>query len=313
MKKMLYYLIVFIFIGVINIHAQRQITVHLGLGCEIGTTILSPQTINEGEVLTFTAENLVLPASYSSVQGLANMLIGGEFYFENGCFPENPTIYFILSGVQCSTGFYNNNLMFNANFSVFINNTHQPSPYWFGGSSAAGPSAVLKIPNTLALADFVAASGINPSAIIDFVYKNEDGSFDSSGISTELPNAAPGTPNTFYTVKMRHFSYVVGGDKNTLTDVTGEVIAYKDYQLHQNYPNPFNPTTTITFALPAKAEVELKVYNILGVEVATLLKGVKNEGLHSVDFDGTGLSSGMYIYELKTNKFSQSRKMILLK
>ena len=86
------------------------------------------------------------------------------------------------------------------------------------------------------------------------------------------------------------------------------------FELSQNYPNPFNPTTTINFMLPEKTNVNLKVYNILGSQVAEVLNEVKDAGSYSVNFKAQGLSSGIYIYKISTGSGKEiSRKMTLLK
>jgi len=85
------------------------------------------------------------------------------------------------------------------------------------------------------------------------------------------------------------------------------------YKLEQNYPNPFNPTTNITFALPMAGNVELKIYDILGKEVATLVNTFKNSGTHIVPFDASALSSGIYIYKITAGDFADSKKMVLIK
>ena len=72
------------------------------------------------------------------------------------------------------------------------------------------------------------------------------------------------------------------------------------FELSQNYPNPFNPTTKINFTLPEKTNVSLKVYNILGSQVAVLLNEIKDAGIYSVNFKAEGLSSGIYIYKIST-------------
>ncbi|MBU2505464.1 MAG: T9SS type A sorting domain-containing protein, partial [Bacteroidetes bacterium] len=72
-------------------------------------------------------------------------------------------------------------------------------------------------------------------------------------------------------------------------------------------PNPFNPSTTIHYQLPASGHVILKVYDMLGREIAELVNVEKDSGIYTVDFDGSSLSSGTYIYSLKVNEFSQSR------
>ncbi len=85
------------------------------------------------------------------------------------------------------------------------------------------------------------------------------------------------------------------------------------YQLNQNYPNPFNPVTQITFALPEYTNVELSVFNLLGQEVARLLDRKMSPGSHSITFDASHLSSGVYFYKLNTANFESIRKMILVK
>mgnify|MGYP005605326171 FL=1 len=86
-----------------------------------------------------------------------------------------------------------------------------------------------------------------------------------------------------------------------------------EYELTQNYPNPFNPSTQIKFALKESGYVTLKVYDALGKEVATLVKGDYASGSYNVSFDASGLSSGIYFYRLETGSFVQTNKMMLLK
>jgi glucuronoarabinoxylan endo-1,4-beta-xylanase len=81
----------------------------------------------------------------------------------------------------------------------------------------------------------------------------------------------------------------------------------------QNYPNPFNPTTAISYQLPVASEVSLKVYDLLGREVATLLNERRNAGVHRINFNATNLSSGTYFYRLQAGTFTQTKKMILVK
>jgi hypothetical protein len=87
----------------------------------------------------------------------------------------------------------------------------------------------------------------------------------------------------------------------------------KDFSLLQNYPNPFNPATTISFSIPSSAFTSLKVYDILGNEVATLVNGRKYAGEYMIEFNASQLPSGVYLYRLSAGSFSLTRKMILLK
>lgn len=84
-------------------------------------------------------------------------------------------------------------------------------------------------------------------------------------------------------------------------------------ELYQNYPNPFNPSTTIRFDIPVPGIVSLRLYNILGQEVATLMNEAKQEGSYEVVLDATQLTSGVYFYQLKTRNFTQTKKLILLR
>ena len=102
-----------------------------------------------------------------------------------------------------------------------------------------------------------------------------------------------------------------------LVDIVTEVAKIKQlptgYELSQNYPNPFNPTTQIRFQLKNQEEVTLKVYNMLGQEVATLLNETMSAGVYELNFDASQLTSGVYVYTIKAGSFYDSKKMTLLK
>jgi len=106
---------------------------------------------------------------------------------------------------------------------------------------------------------------------------------------------------------------VYGETVSPITKVGDGVVETVDFELFQNYPNPFNPSTTIRFSLPQRSYVMLKVFDVLGREVATLVDEELNQGEHSVVFDAKGLPSGVYFYRLQSGKFVQQRKMVLVK
>jgi hypothetical protein len=85
------------------------------------------------------------------------------------------------------------------------------------------------------------------------------------------------------------------------------------YNLFQNYPNPFNPSTTISFSVPFAQKVELTVYDIMGRKVATLFNSVAHAGITNVNFNAAKLASGVYIYSIKTNTKTMTKKLMLLK
>jgi Carboxypeptidase regulatory-like domain/Secretion system C-terminal sorting domain len=98
----------------------------------------------------------------------------------------------------------------------------------------------------------------------------------------------------------------------TITDVVESALPV-EYALHQNYPNPFNPTTAIRFDLKAAQTVNLVVFNMLGQEVAQLVDSRMTAGFHSVNFNASQLSTGVYFYRIKTEAFTSMKKMVLIK
>jgi hypothetical protein len=100
---------------------------------------------------------------------------------------------------------------------------------------------------------------------------------------------------------------------SSVTDVKNSDSPTSVYSLYQNYPNPFNPSTKISFSIPKTGNVSLKVYDILGREVSTLIDGLENTGSYSVTFNPENISSGVYFYVLKFNGMQLSHKMIYLK
>jgi len=110
----------------------------------------------------------------------------------------------------------------------------------------------------------------------------------------------------------RYYQY---GGKDTITVSVQDVVRDVPLRiaLEQNYPNPFNPTTTIPFDLPAASRVHLRVYDLLGREVATVLDQDLSPGSYLVRFDAAGLASGVYLYRLEAGRGLLQRKMLLLR
>lgn len=107
---------------------------------------------------------------------------------------------------------------------------------------------------------------------------------------------------------------IIDGDTiGTITSIEDEQNIINSFELYQNYPNPFNPTTTIKYSIAEPQKVKLTVYSLLGEEIKVLVDEYKSTGSHSVAFNGSDLSSGVYIYSLIVGNKRLSKKLILLK
>jgi hypothetical protein len=141
-----------------------------------------------------------------------------------------------------------------------------------------------------------------------------DASSDVTGLlKPEVADIDGSTPvfafvgGNYINVYFDNFSWVptdVNDGSNSLPEI---------FSLEQNYPNPFNPSTSIQFRIPENSFVSLKIYNVLGKEVSTLINEEKNAGAYEVNFNASALSSGVYFYKLEAGNFVQTRKMVLMK
>jgi len=118
-----------------------------------------------------------------------------------------------------------------------------------------------------------------------------------------------GTGKLFYRLKQIDYD----GSYEYSDEIEVEVGLPTEFSLSQNYPNPFNPSTSIQYAVSSRQFVSLKVYDVLGNEVATLVNEEKPAGNYTVEFNGIGLPSGIYFYRLQTGSFVETKKMVLLK
>jgi len=108
-------------------------------------------------------------------------------------------------------------------------------------------------------------------------------------------------------------AHVLGGNPNKRSENNNQLNKAVTYSLAQNFPNPFNPSTQISYSIALDAFVTLKVYDILGNEVANLVNEKKSAGYYSADFNASDLPSGIYVYKLTSGNFTESKKLILLK
>ncbi len=135
--------------------------------------------------------------------------------------------------------------------------------------------------------------------------------FDAQGMEDVgfIINTSDNPGMTNYSFEVKNIAFI----PTNVTDVSSQTSVPKEFALQQNYPNPFNPSTVIQFSVPKLERLQLNVYNILGQKVATLLNGELAPGMHTVTFDASKLSSGIYFYQLIGNGVNITRKMILTK
>jgi hypothetical protein len=118
------------------------------------------------------------------------------------------------------------------------------------------------------------------------------------------PDSIVVSGSSIYQIDMTPWTTGVEDQRNTLP---------YSFSLQQNYPNPFNPITTIEYQVPTRSHVSLRVFDVLGIEVATLVNVVEDPGYKSVNFNVNGLASGVYFYRLQAGSFSETKKLILLR
>ena len=172
-------------------------------------------------------------------------------------------------------------------------------------SDSAGLTNIQNIP-TVCVGGLAQATG-------NFNPKEPFSQFQNSGVN----------PNGTYTLRISDNaagdtgslrSWTLKIDYDIITGVNNNVTSIaNDYSLSQNYPNPFNPSTKIAYSIPTNGLVTLKIYNILGKEVQTLVSEVKSAGSYEVSFNAASLSSGVYFYKLESGNFIDTKKMFLLK
>lgn len=183
--------------------------------------------------------------------------------------------------------------------------------YHFGPKFPSGYTVEARIPWTAlaALGNDTLFTPVEGYRIpIDFSINDRDNSPEREGILTYSPY---NEDQSWSDVSRWLYTWI--GNLWDPLSVEREDVVVKDYQLYQNYPNPFNPTTEIQFTLPKNEHVTLKVYDVLGREVARLIEGELQSGLYKVKFDASKLTSGVYYYRLESGSFNQTKKMMLIK
>ena len=134
--------------------------------------------------------------------------------------------------------------------------------------------------------------------------------YDVRPVYTDSQNSNVESDPNYVTITFG-INYTIEQNNNKpMISVDGEIPS--NYSI-TNYPNPFNPTTTINYQIPQNGFVTIKVYDMLGKEVAVLVNENKSAGYYNVNFNASRLTSGVYIYTITANNFVQSKKMLLIK
>ena len=145
---------------------------------------------------------------------------------------------------------------------------------------------------------------------LDFEISDNDGNPSTAPTREGQLDFSPvAEGNSYASVSVWAYTWI--GD--WITAVNDQTLNVNSYQLNQNYPNPFNPTTQINYSIQKSGLVTLKIYDVLGRQVATLVNQVQNAGSHTINFDASKLSSGVYFYRLDAGNYQSVKKMMLLK
>lgn len=250
--------------------------------------------------------------------GIRNVVVGSQA-------PGNATGHLLV--VKCITGNANNSSTFQGGIDKVSGVRYYAITYTRSGVTGAAASLTI---DTLGIG-YAADDGVAAGNINLRVAYSTDNRATWKAVTQTTPHATalgavqsivggdiitPAIPlaegQTIYIALAR----VTGTTENTLTggtDVQKQDEIPTSFSLSQNYPNPFNPTTNINFSIPVSGNVNLDVYNALGQKVESLVNGYLETGSYKVSFDAANYSSGIYFYQIKSNGFSHTRKMLLVK
>ncbi|MAT58467.1 MAG: hypothetical protein CMF23_10895 [Ignavibacteriae bacterium] len=265
---------------------------------------------NAGESFTADLTNWSIPNSLLPWEDLIKFFDGSVWSLDECAISENLQLAINITKLNCGTENdydYDDPLFFYVEVAVIGQNsgvTPVDQDYMFN----SGCFATLDIPITPEKIALLTELDISIADIACAYYYAGSG-WTSSGMSWTIEN------NTL-SLQLSHFSKFGGGKGTLVSSVESEEVINQipsKFNLDQNYPNPFNPTTNIRYTLPTEGEVTLKVYNTLGVEVETLVKGLKPAGTYEIKFNADNMPSGIYFYELRMNNNSLTRKMLLVK
>ncbi len=307
MKK--YLTIFFMALFAINVFATEytvtyQVNVYNPVTLNVYTIQSESGSFQTGQ--SFVMGAATLPADLANWQSLYDALVGTRFGIDSGALNENITIGINLLDFNPNVaGQYLNPNLFMFLGVVVVGETSGVTQinefYHFN----EGKNAYLKIPKSASLNSLFSLLSLTFDDLGFGYYVNDI--FMSNGLNFN-------TEGDSVRLYLSHFSKFGGGRGSVILGVEETLpVAPTSFDLFQNYPNPFNPSTKIRYSVTAAGLVTLKVYNMLGQEVKTLVSTNKEAGVYEVSFDATNLPSGVYVYELKQNNMSLTKKMTLIK
>ncbi|MFZ1289760.1 MAG: T9SS type A sorting domain-containing protein [Melioribacteraceae bacterium] len=279
---------------------------------------LTNGSFNEGENYFFN--KVVVPEPYLDFEQYYSIFEGTRFSLDKDAIDENISLDIRFKGIDPNNLDRIQNPVNNSPLFMFwgievIGEQSGITPfedyYYFND----GKKARLCIPKTEKLDKLLQELGIDETNLSFAFLKG--GEYFNEGLEWEIKEGKEGEVDSVC-IYLSHFSEIVGG-KDLITSVDDkENNLPTEYSLFQNYPNPFNPTTTIKYSIPNVetqnfASLQIKIYDILGREVATLVNEKQKPGFYEVNFDGSGLASGIYYYRISAGKYMETKKMILLK
>ncbi|MBU0559447.1 MAG: T9SS type A sorting domain-containing protein [Bacteroidetes bacterium] len=283
-------------------------TITLPLGQFTNTTTVDEGSFMEGT--KYIIPDATLPGDFSKLQPAYNSIRGGAFLLENESINTDIHLNIILGGLDAGTGEYfkvfGDTLFLNLEINVFVlpDSTLYEGDYFFNGDKILS----LTIPKHPEFLNWLQLIGLK-SDDLGFAYITDTGWNADDIVTISTPDSIA--------FKARHLSKFGGGKGqiSSATSVELEGMNYipSDFNLEQNYPNPFNPSTKIRFSIPTQGFVDLRVYNILGTEVETLVSKNLSAGTYEATFHAENLASGLYFYAIKSGKISLTKKMLLVK
>ena len=259
------------------------------------------------EGMEFLIPQRTLPPDLAAYQSYYDVFAGGTLGLEQGTLNENVTLHLDLEYYKCSPE--NLKLLDAVRMSIrVIGEKTGPHDVFTYYQFNEGKKGFIKL-NAKKLFEYLEKEGVKLDELVAWFY-GEGFTPDLTGITYKYDEV--NDPEWFY-IYLDHFSKIVLGKISSPTSIKNSNQIPSRFSLEQNYPNPFNPSTKISWQSPIDSWQTIKVYNVLGNEVVTLVNQYLPAGKYEVEFDASKLTSGNYFYKLLINDFVQVKKMLLIK